>query len=182
MAKRNMPFNEKREEIIKAAYKLFIRKGLEKTSIRNIANYAGINVNSIYYHFKTKAEIVICCVEFGLKQVSHDLFELALATNFYDEDSIKQFTEKLFEQKEELCWCYQVIASPNYNWLVKDIVINVRGQYKQYADKFEKKYGAATLDVKTLMGFAMLAVKEFIITEDRHCLQQFRIIIEKVKK
>lgn len=70
-----MPFNEKREEIIKAAYKLFIRKGLEKTSIRNIANYAGINVNSIYYHFKTKAEIVICCVEFGLKQVSHNLFE-----------------------------------------------------------------------------------------------------------
>ena len=131
---------------------------------------------------KTKAEIVICCVEFGLKQVSHNLFELALATNFYDEDSIKQFTEKLFEQKEELCWCYQVIASPNYNWLVKDIVINVRGQYKQYADKFEKKYGAETLDVKMLMGFAMLAVKEFIITEDKHCLQQFRIIIEKMKK
>lgn len=84
----------KREEIIIAAYKLFVRRGREKTSIRNIAMITGINVNSIYYYFTTKAEIVICCVEYGLKQVSHRMFSLAIEGDISQDKFVAEFLKK----------------------------------------------------------------------------------------
>jgi len=62
MERSNEMQTEKRNMIVEVAYKLFIKKGLEKTSIRDIANLADVNVNTLYYYFRTKAEIIICGV------------------------------------------------------------------------------------------------------------------------
>lgn len=68
---------EKRNRIVAVAYSLFIKRGLEKVSVRDIAGLTEMNINSIYYYFRTKAEIVICCVEYGLDRVSKQIFDLA---------------------------------------------------------------------------------------------------------
>ena len=114
---------EKRNKIVNIAYGLFIKKGLEKTSIRDIANLADVNVNTLYYYFRTKAEIVICCVEYGLEKISKDIFETINFGGTKQNGDLKALLNYSLKYKEELCWCYQVITSPNYNWLVKDILI-----------------------------------------------------------
>ncbi len=48
----------KREEIFKSAMRLFVEKGFEKTTIRDIAREAGINSSSIYYYFKDKEAVL----------------------------------------------------------------------------------------------------------------------------
>ncbi|GAB2550578.1 TetR/AcrR family transcriptional regulator [Gracilibacillus alcaliphilus] len=47
-----------KENIITTAVQLFMEKGFEKTSMRDIANTLGISKGGIYHHFKSKEEII----------------------------------------------------------------------------------------------------------------------------
>jgi AcrR family transcriptional regulator len=51
------------QEIVQAAHSLFLAKGYNGTSMRQIAQQAGITVSSIYNHFSTKEDIFIAVVE-----------------------------------------------------------------------------------------------------------------------
>lgn len=181
MEKGNEIQAEKRNKIVNIAYRLFIKKGLEKTSIRDIANLADVNVNTLYYYFRTKAEIVICCVEYGLEKISQDIFE---TINFGGENQsrdLKSLLNYSLKYKDELCWCYQVITSPNYNWLVKDILIKVRKGYCTYIDEMANKI---CCDKKRFMQLAMIAIqiiKDFMITEDENCFTQIELINERLQ-
>ncbi len=58
------PTEERRSEIIEAAGKLFLSKGYEATSTLDIMNAVGIAKGTLYYHFKSKEEILdaLLCV------------------------------------------------------------------------------------------------------------------------
>ncbi len=47
----------KRSDILNAARKLFLEKGYEKTSMRQIVKEAGSSIGSCYFYFKNKEEI-----------------------------------------------------------------------------------------------------------------------------
>jgi len=46
------------EAILEAAMKLFVEKGVEQTSMRNIAGSIGYSAGNVYLYFKNKAEIL----------------------------------------------------------------------------------------------------------------------------
>lgn len=56
-----------REEIVKAADRLFYRQGYEHTSFSDIADAVQISRGNFYYHFKSKDEILDAVIE--LRQV-----------------------------------------------------------------------------------------------------------------
>lgn len=51
---------EMRKRILNAARKIFLEKGYEQTSMRNIATEISYSPGSIYFHFKDKSEIFHC--------------------------------------------------------------------------------------------------------------------------
>lgn len=53
-----MEFNEKQIAIIEAAQKLFAVHGFDGTSVRDIANEAGVNVAMISYYFGSKEKLM----------------------------------------------------------------------------------------------------------------------------
>ena len=46
-----------RSNILKAASKLFLKKGIKDTTVRDIAHEAGVTTGAIYHHFSSKDEI-----------------------------------------------------------------------------------------------------------------------------
>jgi len=68
-----MPKAKKRKEICGTATRLFVEKGFEKTTIRDIAREAGINSSSLYYYFEDKEavlyEILIDIMDNSLEQL-----------------------------------------------------------------------------------------------------------------
>ena len=48
---------EMRDRILNGARKIFLEKGYEQTSMRNIANEINYSPGSIYFHFKDKGEV-----------------------------------------------------------------------------------------------------------------------------
>ena len=53
---------DKKEQIINKAIELFAQKGFEGTSIRDLANSAGVNIAMINYYFGSKEKLFECLV------------------------------------------------------------------------------------------------------------------------
>ena len=54
---------ERKQEILDAAERLFEVKGFEGTSISNILEETGIARGTLYYHFKSKEELLDAVIE-----------------------------------------------------------------------------------------------------------------------
>lgn len=61
--------DSRRRELLEAAARLFSTRGYEGTSIRDIAAIVGMLPGSIYYHFKSKEELLVAVHEQGVLQV-----------------------------------------------------------------------------------------------------------------
>ncbi len=67
---------EKRERILRVAVEEFANNGFEQTSIRQIAEKAGISVGSVYKYFENKETLFYVVVQHGLSSVEELLMGL----------------------------------------------------------------------------------------------------------
>lgn len=68
---------ERKEEILDAAEKLFGTKGFDNTSTGDILDAVGIARGTLYYHFKSKEEILDGVIERMTNRLMHDAKEIA---------------------------------------------------------------------------------------------------------
>ncbi|AXF22834.1 TetR/AcrR family transcriptional regulator [Burkholderia pyrrocinia] len=66
---------ETRDTLIRFAARTFGTQGYSATTMRNIADLAGIEAASIYYHFASKEELVEAVMEQGAERIVHHLNE-----------------------------------------------------------------------------------------------------------
>lgn len=66
----------RRHEIFGASVKLFLKKGFQETSMREIAEMAGIGKSTLYDYFKTKDEILVWGVEDQLMDLTVEVKEI----------------------------------------------------------------------------------------------------------
>ena len=57
----------RRQELIRAAARLFRRKGFDATGTRDIAAAVGMHAGSPFYHFKSKGELLYAVMEEGMQ-------------------------------------------------------------------------------------------------------------------
>ena len=58
----------RREDLLRVCARLFREQGFDGTSIRDIAQAAGMRSGSPFYHFKTKQEMLVAVMEQGLTE------------------------------------------------------------------------------------------------------------------
>jgi AcrR family transcriptional regulator len=64
---------EGRRAVLDAAARLFSKHGYASTSLRDIAESAGMKAGSLYYHFSSKDEIVADVIELGVREVADEV-------------------------------------------------------------------------------------------------------------
>ncbi|MEU8899726.1 TetR/AcrR family transcriptional regulator [Nocardia sp. NPDC048505] len=70
----------KRERLIEAAVRVFYERGVEKTTIADIAGVAEVPVGNVYYYFKTKDQLIAAAIGAharGLDELIAELNQLA---------------------------------------------------------------------------------------------------------
>jgi len=60
----NIHFQDKRNELIRIAFDLFMSKGYEATTIADVLRVAGISKGSLYHYFASKEEILDAVIEY----------------------------------------------------------------------------------------------------------------------
>ncbi len=84
---------DRKKEIIKASEELFYKYGYQKASLRDIARKVGITQAAIYYHFKTKEEILLSIIE----KYSNKLLFTLKACFSQKKDPIENLRDAIFE-------------------------------------------------------------------------------------
>ena len=79
-----------KRKIIRVAKRLFLEKGVDNTSIRNIADEARINVAALNYHFKSKENLFEIILEDLLSNSSYELPSI-LNASIPLEEKIRQY-------------------------------------------------------------------------------------------
>ncbi len=74
---------ETRKRILDAAASLFRGKGYAAVSLRGIADAAAMKAGSVYYHFKSKEEIVLEVLNLGIERVHTSVAEIFDHTDEY---------------------------------------------------------------------------------------------------
>lgn len=59
--------NERRAQITRSAARLFLQKGYEATTVREIAGEVGLRSGSLFSHFGSKQEILVVVMDWGLR-------------------------------------------------------------------------------------------------------------------
>jgi AcrR family transcriptional regulator len=62
-----------RERILQAAFTVLSHQGYENTSIKAIAEEAGVAQGLVHYHYKSKQQLVLAVFEFVCAKVEHEL-------------------------------------------------------------------------------------------------------------
>lgn len=65
--------DNRREQLLEAAARLFSERGFHATSMRDIANAVGMLSGSIYYHFESKEEMLLAVYERGVELVAEQV-------------------------------------------------------------------------------------------------------------
>ena len=84
---------DRKKEILKASEELFYKYGYQKASLRDIARKVGITQAAIYYHFKTKEEILLAIIE----KYSNKLLFILKACFAQKKDPIENLRDAIFE-------------------------------------------------------------------------------------
>jgi AcrR family transcriptional regulator len=68
----------RRMELVLAAASLFRDMGYEKTTVRDLGNAVGLQSGSLFYHFRSKEEILVAVMALGISRTTEQL-EAALS-------------------------------------------------------------------------------------------------------
>ncbi len=96
--------SQTRERIDRAAIRLFVERGIDGTSIRQIAKEAGISVGALYNHYPSKEDMALTLFSDSWAAVGHELRLLARESDDLEKQlqSMIYYVFDLFERDWEL--------------------------------------------------------------------------------
>lgn len=123
-------YNEKQLQILKTAEHLFATKGFDGTSVRDIADEAGVNIAMISYYFRSKEKLMETLFEQRMGNVEMRVESLMKDDSLSPLDKVSilidDHIERVMQRQKfyKILYCEQVL---NKN----PIIINVMNDFKK---------------------------------------------------
>jgi AcrR family transcriptional regulator len=132
-----------REQILAAALELFSHRGYGATSVRDIANEAGLSKGNVYHHFPDKETIFRALLDHYFEQLSdpEHPFIHALGQGTFPEN-----LENLGRATRESVERYRGYVALIYVDVVEFDGAHIRKFYEEMADRFDKFLKANSMD------------------------------------
>ena len=169
-----MSLKEKHIQLLETAEKLFAEKGFEGTSVRDIADVAGVNIAMISYYFGSKEKLMQALFEKKIGDIQVRVVNLikddSLTSIQKVEKLIDEHVQKVMGDKKfhRIMVCEQIInKNPAIINLLKDIKLKNAGiigeliKDGQKKGEFKKK-----VDVVMLLSIMIGTVTQLMINHD----------------
>ena len=171
-----MEYNDKQKQIISTAERLFSSKGFDGTSVRDIADEAGVNIAMISYYFGSKEKLMEALFEqrtTNIKVKVESLLNDNKTTPFEKVALLADdFITKIINKKQffKIMMCEQVInKNPVIIGLLKDLKKkNLEEFGKLIREGQEKKVFKENVDALMLMNIIIGSISQTVITTDQY--------------
>jgi len=124
----------KKEIIMKAALRVFARKGFCKTTMTDIAEEAQLGRGTVYWHFKSKEELFFAMYESELMEMD-SYFKEITASNLSALEKIKKMIELItdfYSRAEEFCKIMLNVFGEAPQTFKRDINSELQNIYQEY--------------------------------------------------
>ena len=111
--------SDRKNQILEAAFKVFINKGYSKTTMDDIVKVSGLSKGALYHYYNSKKDLFLSLI---------DHWEVYTFNNFYNKESkdkkaseiIKSFGANVLETlKEKNMFTLQKLNSPHYQIMIQ---------------------------------------------------------------
>ena len=131
---------QKRKELLSKCFELFVKQGLENTSLNELAAYCNVHKSTMYSHLDSKDEIVIECAKMHMNDLDDMFFKAFLNPRETLKDMLQYAFDIIASEKEELRFVYQVISSPLYGDRAQKELSKIYMKYMDYSEIFARIY------------------------------------------
>ena len=160
-----------KNELSERIFPYLVKLGLENVSIRELCKGTGIVQGTLYYWFKDKTNIVCEATEWGLKRVTDEIFEYV----FESLDDLRGFFSNCLDRvsiyKKELCFIYQLAASPVYGEKIRADGKELNFIYDKYIRRLSERLNCDEPTLRPLVYLFISAVLNYVIWDEREKVQ-----------
>lgn len=128
----------KEHNILFAAEKLFSEKGFEKTSTREIARAAKVNVSMISYYFGSKEKLLESLFETRMAESQSYMKEIILREDINEWQKISLIIDRYTERVREMRMFYNILQTEQLTNKNERIVTFLRHSKLGYLEVYEK--------------------------------------------
>ena len=163
---------ERRIAFLETCFEVFCKNGLERTSLKMLAEACGVTNGNLLYYFGSKDNIVIDSTAHCMAKVEDDFMARA-PRSFGDIErflrEMPYITAQLHGEKYR--FMYQVYASPRYREHGIEFFRGVSVRYHQYAQLLSGKLGMPVDFIQGMIYTFVRACVHYAMFEDEAYLQ-----------
>lgn len=163
---------ERRIAFLETCFEVFCKNGLERTSLKMLAEACGVTNGNLLYYFDSKDNIVIESTAHCMARVEDDFMARA-PRSFEDIErflrEMPYITAQLHGEKYR--FMYQVYASPRYREHGIEFFRGVNVRYHQYAQLLSSKLGMPVDFIQGMIYIFVRACVHYAMFEDEAYLQ-----------
>ena len=163
---------ERRIAFLETCFEVFCKNGLERTSLKMLAEACGVTNGNLLYYFDSKDNIVIESTAHCMARVEDDFMARA-PRSFGDIErflrEMPYITARLHGEKYR--FMYQVYASPQYREHGIEFFRGVNVRYHQYAQLLSGKLGMPADFIQGMIYVFVRACVHYAMFEDEAYLQ-----------
>lgn len=171
---------QKKNQMLEECFELFVKQGLENTSLNDLSKYCKTYKAAFYNYFKSKDEIVFECAKMYMEKLNDKLFNEVT----YSRESIRAALEHGFkilaDEKQYLRYVYQVVSSPKYGEKSRKELAKIYSKYLNYSDALADNYSVDKekfrpyylLFVATIHDFCLWENTEFVMEKLQYIFKQ----------
>lgn len=157
---------EKKQQILRSCFALFVQQGLENTSMNDLIQYCNTYKAAMYSYFRSKDEIVIECAKMYMEELDEKLHSsVASAKNSLTEEFEESFVY-LTQEKNKLRFVYQVVSSPKYGEVSRKELATIYIKYLDYSIEIAKKYDVEHEKLRPYYLLFVATVHDFCLWEN----------------
>lgn len=171
-----MPTEESRQvkkrQMLECCLELFVKKGLENTSLNDLTAYCNTYKAAFYNYFTSKDDIVIESAKLYMDQLKYKLQNILHKPPKTLCEALKMGFELFKEDKKFFRYIYQVISSPKYGENCRAQLTEIYTQYTDLSFALSEKYN---LDPETIRPYYLL----YVGTIHDYCLWENEKLVDE---
>jgi len=171
---KTMDYNEKQVQIIDTAERLFAAKGFEGTSVRDIAQEAGINIAMISYYFGSKEKLIEAIFAYRISYTRLTMLSVLQDKNMTATEKIEKIIDSYIDKMMKNQCFYRLMAQErsilelhNISGLVYDSKTKNMDMIKKIISEGQKSGEfRRNIDVSLLMATMIGTSNHFILSQE----------------
>lgn len=175
---------DKKEEILKAALKLFVEFGFHATPTSKIAQEAGVANGTMFHYYKTKEELILAVYTDAKTRLTEYMY-----TNSSKDESLELVFKSLYtnslewaqNNKADFYFIQQFSSSPFYSLISTE---EIKKQAKPHLDILQQGIKTAVLKplpvelIYTLINSHIAGINQYLSSDEFSTQKQKKIINE----